>query len=62
MIAEREGRLAVEAGYDNPPNLRDVLADKYGFKYYDDRRSFAFGWVPAEDVRDITTACREITP
>jgi hypothetical protein len=63
VVGENEkGELAIESDVHTPPNYRDDLAQKYGLEYYDDRRAFAFGWVPAEDVHDITTERREITP
>lgn len=63
LLAEGEdGKLAIESDTNAPSYLRDQLARKYGLEYYDDRRSFAFGWVPAEDVQEITTERREIEP
>ena len=63
IVAEDEaGRLAIETDSETHPYFRDSLARKYDLEYYDDRRSFAFGWIPAEDVLDITIERREIVP
>lgn len=62
LLAESEdGKLAVETDGRAPLHLQDTLARKYDLEYYDDRRTFAFGWVPAEDVHDITVERRDIT-
>lgn len=62
IIAEDDnGKLAIESDMSAAPNLRNDLAREYSLEYYDPR-SFVFGWVPAEEVRGITTERREIKP
>lgn len=62
IVAEDEtGRLAIETDGHTHPSCRDDLAQKYDLEFYDDRRAWAFGWVPAEDVHDVTVERRDIT-
>ncbi|TJY64653.1 hypothetical protein E4J89_18315 [Arthrobacter sp. CAU 1506] len=51
LAEDGEGRLAVQALGQVPPNLMDRLVEEFEFERYEN--VFVFGWVPRHALADI---------